>query len=113
MRLMAFVFFFCGILPNSANSSSRDAIIARTMIVISSYDENSDTYRINIQHEATGPNFTTREFLLKSIPSLASPQRLQEKPGSIVGNQYHLDQDLELLTDQEVATRKKKKHGTI
>src|ERR1700754_2939060 len=82
-----------------------NSIDAHTMITVQSYDSHLDVFKVAIEHEATGPNYTTLKFLLAAIESLRGEPRLKARPSLVVGNEYFLNHDLKLLDEDLIDSK--------
>lgn len=82
-------------------------ISAGAMISVEKYDPISQTYSVLITKEpGVGPNIAMPGDLVDAISTL-DLEKLKQRPEYVVGNTYHLDKELRLLTEKGVAIRTK------
>lgn len=90
-------------------------ILKGRKISVRAWEPHSKTYDVeDSEFSAQGPNYATVKDLAKAVKAL-DRRKLQRQPDSVVGNEYVLDEDLQLQsvvkTDaiRERAAQKKKK----
>src|SRR4051812_1302929 len=86
-------------------------IYAPEMIEIKRYDSQSEIYYIEVVSNRAVGRFTTPEAIAKSIKTIELKKK-KDRPKPIVGINYSLDRDLELLYDFQLGDRKRKPRKT-
>jgi hypothetical protein len=101
--------FFITLIAVSTHAATKDesySIAASSMIEISAFDQDSQTYElVFLKYPKQGPFIATAESLANAVKAI-SLNKIMRSPSSVLGAQYMTDGKIELLTDAQMDSRK-------